>query len=134
MSGGLSEYTAAYIKMENDSKLLGWLKDYGYGFVFKDSGKTEFAGNTKYFTEYPEYEKEGLQTALAALGRYGDGYLETWRWFNDWTNNDASGPFTTRGSHWNHTSEAGVFAFDDDGGSSYSYVRFSLGAGCAVAL
>ncbi len=134
MSGGLAEYTASYIKMENNTTLLDYLKKWGYAFAFKDMDRNEFAGNTKYFTEYPEYEKEGLKTALETLGRYGDGYSETWGWLGDWTNNDASGPFTTRGAHWYDTSEAGVFAFDDASGTYGSHVRFPLGACCGVAF
>ena len=134
MSGGLSEYTASYIKMENSDTLLKYLKDYGYAFVFTDSTKTQFVGNTKYVMEYPEYTKGGLKTELSKTGRYGDGYLETWHWFGDWINDDASGPFTTRGADWDYSSEAGVFAFDDDGGYGSNYLRFPLGAGCPVAL
>ena len=134
MSGGLSEYTASYIKMENSDTLLKNLKDYGYAFVFKDEAKTQFVGNTKYVMEYPGYTKGGLKTELSKTGRYGDGYLETWHWFGDWINDDASGPFTTRGANWNYSSEAGVFAFDDGLGYVNGYGRFPLGAGCPVAL
>ena len=97
MSGGATEYTSDYIKMTSNETLLDNLKTYGKAFVFTDSKQTKFVGNTPYVMEYPEYASGKLQTALTATGRYGDGYLETWGWFNDWTNNDASGPFCTRG-------------------------------------
>ena len=47
--------------------------------------------------EYPEYASGVLKTALEEIGRYGDGYAETWGWVGDDTNNDASGPFPVRG-------------------------------------
>ena len=134
MSGGLSEYTASYIKMENDNNLLKNLKDNGYAFVFTDSAKTQFVGNTKYVMEYPGYTSGRLYTELNKTGRYGDGYLETWGWFGDWTNNDANGPFTARDGYWGYSSAAGVFAFDDDHGYDYYGKRFPLGVSCPVAL
>ena len=135
MSGGAAEYTAAYIKMENNSTLLGYLKNFGSAFVFKNAEQTEFTGNTPYVTEYPEYTNGKMKEELEKTGRYGDGYLETWGWFGDWTNNDASGPFTTRGAGWYDTSVAGVFAFDDVYGVLGHYgPRFPLGVSCAVAL
>ena len=130
MSGG-AEYTAAYIKMENNSTLLGFLKDYGSAFVFKNVEKTEFTGNTPYVTEYPEYTDGNMKEELEKIGRYGDGYLETWGWFEDWTNNDTSGSFMTRGAYCDSTSRAGVFAFDDDSGTYYS-VRFPLSVSYAI--
>lgn len=115
MSGTLSEYTSGYMKQENNEILLKQLKDYGYEFLFTDSTKTEFVGNTPYVTEYPAYESGGLKTELAKTGRYGDASLETCNWFGDWLNNDASGTFTARGAKYDNKSSAGVFAFDDDG-------------------
>ena len=61
-------------------------------------------------------------------------FYETQTWFGDWENNDASGPFFTRGANWDGTSAAGVFGFDDDSGNSYAYVRFPYRVGGAVAL
>ena len=94
MSGGLSEYTCGYVKNET---LRSNLESYGTAFVFKDSTKTEFVGNTPYVMEYPEYASGGLKAALKGTGRYGDGYVETWGWVGDWTDNNASGPFPVRG-------------------------------------
>ena len=94
MSGGLYENTCGYVK---NKTLRGYLESFGASFVFKDSTKTEYVGNTPYVMEYPEYASGGLQTALEEIGRYGDGYAETLGWAGDWTNNDASGPFCTRG-------------------------------------
>lgn len=137
MSGGLTEYTSAYIKMASNATLLGYLKSYGSAFVFKDNSQTEFTGNTEYVTEYPEYTSNGLKNALTSIGRYGDAFLETWGWFGDWTNNDVSGPFIVRGNYWNNTSASGLFAFDDLGGESYyvkGWFRFSYYVGRALAL
>ena len=133
MSGGLAEYTGGYIKMENNSTLLDNLKTYGSTFVFANSEQTKFVGNTPYVMEYPEYTSGGLQTALSRVGRYGDGYLETWGWYGDWNNNNASGPFCTRGAYWVSASGAGLFAFYNDEGYG-SNERFSRCVGCAVAL
>lgn len=134
MSGGAAEYTSGYIKMKSNASLLNNLKSFGTAFVFEDSEKTRFVGNTPDVMEYPEYSSGGLQTALGNMGRYGDGYRETWNWFGDWCNNDASGPFLTRGGHWRNGSNAGVFAFDDDFGFNNDYIRFPFCAGCPVAL
>ena len=133
MSGTLSEYTSGYMKQENNSTLLNYLKNYGYGFIFTDSTKTTFVGNTPYVTEYPAYESGGL---IAALGtsKYGDAISETLGWFGDWTDNNASGPFTARGAGWYSTSYAGVFAFDDVTGDDYDNLRFPFCVSCAVAL
>ena len=134
MSGGAAEYTAVYIKMENNSTSLEYLKNFGSSLGFKNAEKKEFMGNTPYVTEYPEYTDGNMKEELEKIGRYGDGYLETWGWFGDWISNDASGPFMTRGAYWNGTSEAGVFAFDDDYGYDNSNRRISLGVSCTVAL
>ena len=84
-------------------------------------------------TEYPEYASGKIFDGLAS--RYGDGFYETQTWFGDWENNDASGPFFTRGAYWKHTSSAGVFGFGDvSGGSYYGGVRFPYRVGGAVAL
>jgi hypothetical protein len=134
MSGALEEYTSGYMKQE---KLYGQLKNYGKEFIFNkaEDGEVDyssFVGNTPYVTEYPAYESGGLKAELEEIGRYGDAYLETWGWFGDWENNDASGSFTVRGASWSSTSIAGVFAFDDYTGVNSNNKRFPFSANCRV--
>ena len=136
MSGGLAEYTASYVKVTsanaNYSNLSSYLQSYGKAFVFANGSSSSYKGNTEYATEYPEYASGKIFDGLAS--RYGDGFYETQTWFGDWENNDASGPFFTRGANWNNTSNAGVFGFDDDNGNSNNNKRFPYRVGGAVAL
>ena len=110
------------------------MKTNGSAFVFKDSEKTVFNDSNEYITKYPKYAQNEMKKALQDDGRYGDGYLETWVWFGDLTDNNASGPFTVRGAYWYRTSSAGVFAFDDFYGYGGYGARFPLGVSCAVTL
>ena len=102
MSGGLAEYTASYVKVTsanaNYSNLSSYLQSYGKAFVFANGSSSSYKGNTEYATEYPEYASGKIFDGLAS--RYGDGFYETQTWFGDWENNDASGPFFTRGANW----------------------------------
>ncbi len=136
MSGGLAEYTASYVKVTsanvNYSDLSSYLQSYGKAFVFANGSSGSYKGNTEYVTEYPEYASGKIFDGLAS--RYGDGFYETQTWFGDWENNDASGPFFTRGAYWHFSSCAGVFGFDDDLGYSYYDERFPYRVGGAVAL
>ena len=99
-SGGCQEYTGAFIANDTDAGLLNYLKTNGSAFVFKDSEKTVFNDSNEYITKYPKYAQNEMKKALQDDGRYGDAYAETWGWFGDWTDNNASGPFTVRGAHW----------------------------------
>ena len=113
MSGGATEYTSTYVNIKTNSNLLEHMKTYGTAFAYKNGAVVE--ENTPYTMVYPEYTGGTLLEKIADI--YGDAMNETPGWNGDWKSNDASGPFFTRGSNWAYDSRAGVFAFDDDGGS-----------------
>ena len=144
MSGTVGERTAAYVANED-----GNLRGYGVSIAF--NGNTLKTESTKYTTVYPFNEKDSEGNKLTNINTasqqnfvanskiYGDAVRETnsgkagtseegWNcssWTNDYSFFPAlNHPFFSRCGYFGYGSRAGVCAFADDSGFSYSHYGF----------
>ena len=120
MSGGAWEYVAGYVNNGN-----GNLTSYGSSLV---------NGAVKTKNVYSKGSSDDRSSNYSAnSGKYGDAVYETSTngnssnssWYGDYSNfPSTSAPFFLRGGYYSDSTGAGVFAFNDNGGNSYSIRSF----------